>query len=174
MTTKIISTSPYKKTFETIVNVLLMIILALTVIIRFPDTITYCKKMFSETIGYIFLTIYLTLIIALVVLYYFSRKRKTLGKLTMTSESIEIETIDRKIEFKISELDNFKVDSKYLRTRKELAGLTSSIDNWILFDFRNNTFKYQFPITSSYDGNRFRELIIDWSKNVNFTLIDKK
>lgn len=92
----------------------------------------------------------------------------------MTSESIGIETIDQKIEFKISELDNFKVDSKYLRSRKELAGLISSIDNWILFDFRNKSFKYQFPITSCYDGNRFSKLIVDWSKNVNLTLINEK
>jgi hypothetical protein len=124
-------------------------------------------------VGYIVLIIYLTLIVAFFVLYYLSRKRKILGKITMTSELIAIEAINQIVKFNISELDNFKVDSKFLRTKTELASLMSSIDNWIIFDFDKNTYKYQFQITSGYDGNSFRELMVEWSKNGNFTLINE-
>ena len=174
MTTKIITTSRYKKNFETISIVLLVIVLMLTIGFRNINTISFYKENLSDKVGYIVLITYLILIIATIILYYFSRKRKSIGKLTMTSELIEIETINQKLEYKISELDNFKVDSKFLRTKIGTANLISSIDNWILFDFGDHTFRYQFPITSEYVGNRFRELIVDWSKNDNFSLINEK
>ena len=92
----------------------------------------------------------------------------------MTSEFIEIEISNQKSEYKISELDNFRIESKYLQLRKELASLAGSIDNWIVFDFKNETYKYQFPITSGYDRNKFIELLVDWSKNDNFKLTNEK
>ena len=120
------------------------------------------------------LIIYLTLILVFILFYYLSRRRKTIGKLIVTEQTIEIETKNQSYEVKISDLNNFSVDSKYLRTRKEFASLAGSIDNWILFDFQNNKYNYQFAITSGYAGNKFRELIVDWSKNDNFKLINEK
>jgi len=174
MTTKIISTSKHKKTFETIFTVLLIVILILTLFFRNPSNISFCKKWFNDTIGSIVLIIYFILVILLLVFYVLSRKRKQLGKLTLTPELIEIEILNQKSEYKISELDNFRIESKYLKSRKELASLAGSIDNWIVFDFKNETFKYQFQITSGYDRNRFIELMADWSKNDNFKSTNEK
>ncbi len=76
--------------------------------------------------------------------------------------------------FKIDQLQNFTIKTDIFIPKEENAGLYGSYNNWLIFDYLNRNYHYQFIIDSFYKFNQLKELIIGWKDKDNFTLIEEK
>lgn len=171
---KIIYTSPKRKIFVRIRDVSLTFILIFSMVFRKNEILLFFERMFGETVGAIVLLIFLFSLLGLITFYFLSRRKKQTGELTLTEEVLNIQDKKEALQINIKQLKNFTIKTNIFIPNEEYVGLYSSYNNWLIFEYMNTKYIYQFIIESYFKGNQFKELVDYWKKNHSFTLIEEK
>ena len=173
-TTKLIYTSPKRSTYVLIRDFCLSFIMMMVVLFRRKNVESFFVEIFGEEIAEIILYCFSLAFVLLIVFYYLSRKKKQIGGLNMSEESFTIQIKKDTLSFNIKEITNFTIKTTYFIPNEELVGLYSSYNNWLLFEYMNKKYVYQFIIDSYYKGNQFKELVVYWKNNYSLTLTEEK
>ena len=175
MTTNLISTSPKRKWFVRLRNycIIFLGILITQFKSRNLSGPSNGKIFLGENYALIGLTLLLTTIILGFTFHFLSRKKKQIGKITMTKETITIELADNTFNFKVNETKDIKIKQGFFDVTKEAVTFLSSYDNWLTFEYNNLKYKYQFTIGSSYSSNQLKELLTIWGNNLNSFAVEE-
>jgi len=174
MKTKLIYTSPKRKTYAYIRDVSITFIFTLFILFRKKNIQSFFEDLVGKDKGETILYILISFLFLIIVFYFLSRRKKQIGIIEMSNEFLVLQLKKNTLSFNIKELINFSIKTSYFIPNEEIVGLYSSYNNWLFFEYLNKKYKYQFEIESYYKGNQFKELINFWKKNDNFTLIDEK
>jgi hypothetical protein len=102
-----------------------------------------------------------TIILGLV-FHFLSRRKKEIGKLTMTGDTLTVQLSNKTLDFNIKELTDFKIKQDFKDVSKQAVTMLSSYDNWVTFEYKNLKYEYQFTIDSSYSNQQLTALLTTW------------
>ena len=172
---KLIITSPKRKMYVYIRDICLSGVVLIAVIFRRHNIQSLLDRLFGEIIANLIFIVFLLLIGLLVVFYLLSRFKKKVGDITISKEAIIISANGRSESFPLTVIRNLIIKTDYFIPNEEQVGLYSSYNNWLIFEYLNHRYEFQFIIDSVYKGNQFKELV-EYFKiyNDNFSLINEK
>jgi hypothetical protein len=106
------------------------------------------------------------------IFHFLSRRKKKIGKLTMTPDIIVIELMDNILTFNIQDITGFRIRRCYSEIKKVNVSLMSSYDNWISYKHDSSNYKFQFMIESGYSNNQLNDLVNSWKERNDFIFVE--
>jgi hypothetical protein len=173
MTTKIIFTSPKRNTYIRIRNICITIVILFSILFRRDEGQAIATTLLGKYAAEIVLFVYFSSIVSLITLHILSRKKRILGKIEMTKESLTVQIRKSEQIFKIDKFSNFKIFQNLANVKNEPVGLISSYDNRISFEYENINYIFQFILESMYQNNQFNELKSFWMNNTDIEFIEQ-
>jgi len=128
-------------------------------------------KIFGEDGSWIVLVIFIFIIISGFAFHFYSRKKRNVGKIKLSQDSITIQKRNLVQEFSLVEVSHFQIKQSFDDVKNEQVALMTSYDNWISFEYRNSRYEFQFLIDSDYHKNQLSDLMNSWKERSDFTLI---
>lgn len=162
MTTKLIFTSPNRLIFVRLRNFCIALLVLMVVLNRRNQLILSLKKIIGEDGSWIVLAILIIIIISGLVFHSYSRKKRNVGKITLSQDSITIHKRNMVQEFSLDEVSHFQIRQSFDDVKTDQVALMSSYDNWLSFEYRNNRYEFQFLIDSNYHKNQLSDLMNSW------------
>jgi hypothetical protein len=172
---KLIITLPKRKMYVYIRDICLSGVVLIAVIFRRHNIQALLDRLFGEIIATIILFVFLLLLGFLSVFYLLSRFKRKVGDIFISNEAIVISENGRSESFPLKLIQNMTIKTDYFIPNEEQVGLYSSYNNWIIFEYLNQKYEFQFVIDSIYKGDQFKELVEYFKADIeNFSLTSEK
>ncbi|MBR9831341.1 hypothetical protein GYB57_04260 [bacterium] len=119
-----------------------------------------------EDVGIWFVLFQIVIGVLLVVTYFYSRKTRVLGTISMDDENVVITSNHKTIHFILKDVKKFKiVHNSYVGEDIKDNPLNNFTgDNWIIIDYKNKSLKLEFLVDSLFKTTQLSNIIDSYSK----------